>query len=109
MKAFHAIAEHAAAEAQYNVTAAVQEVIQHLAITIHHAAYAAKALSIVQEGAQEITQTAAVQAGTIQALPAEIAERSSNTAMDVTGQAHINASTKVLAHQGKGHAQATRQ
>ena len=59
------------------------------------------------DNAQVITQIAALLDGTTQAQAAEIAERSRDTAMDVTGLAHTNASTKVLAHQGRLHAQAT--
>lgn len=51
----------------------------------------------MQGNALETTQIAAQLAGTIQALAAETAEHSSNTAMDVTGLALTNASTKALA------------
>lgn len=60
----------------------------------------------MQDNARETFQTAAQQDGTTQAPLAEIVELNNNTAMAVTGQALINASTKAPAHQDKHNAPA---
>ena len=102
-----ATAALAAAVEHSNAMGRAAEATQLLETLTNHAVPAEGEGLIALANARAIIQTAAQPAGITQAQVAEIAARSSNTAMDATGQAPINASTKDRAAQAQHNAQMT--